>query len=323
MGMTSIYVRNPPHLAFLLNPVADVAWVMNIGITGATGFVGKHVAAAARARGHRVIAFSRRPRPDPAFDEVRSLADLRTSDFSGVDAVVHLAGEPVFGLWTEAKKDAIRRSRVNRTCDLVNRLRETVPPPRVLVCASGMAYYGDAGDAELSESSPSGEGFLAEVSRAWEAAAAEAQDFARVVSLRTPMVLGSDGGPAVMLRQVFKLGLGGRLGTGKQWTSWIHVQDLARLYVFACENESLHGPVNATAPVPVTNQEFTAAIAQAVHRPAFFPVPAFALKLLPGGISEIFLQSQRAKPAAATTAGFTWLHPDLRATAREVFSAEN
>ncbi len=296
---------------------------MNIGITGATGFIGKHVAAVARTHGHRTIGFSRRPRPDPAFDEMRSFADLKTADFTGLEAVIHLAGEPVFGLWTAAKKDAIRRSRVNATCDLVNRLREMVPPPRVFVSASGMAYYGDAGDAELTEASPSGTGFLAEVSLAWEAAAAEASDFARVVSLRTPMVLGADGGPAVILRRVFSLGLGGRLGTGKQWTPWIHVGDLARLFLFACENDHLTGPVNATAPVPATNLEFTAAIAGAVHRPALFPVPAFALKLLPGGISEIFLQSQRAHPAAATAAGFTWLHPDLRTTAREVFADEN
>ena len=295
---------------------------MNIGITGATGFIGQHVAAAARSAGHRVIAFSRRPQPSSAFDEMRSLADISTVDFSGLDAMVHLAGEPVFGFWTAAKKEVIRSSRVNATCALVNRLRETPSPPRAFICASGMAYYGDAGDAELTENSPSGEGFLAEVSRAWEAAAAEAAPFARVVSLRTPMVLGADGGPAVLLRRVFKLGIGGRLGSGKQWTSWIHVHDVARLYVFACEHSTLVGPVNATAPTPVTNAEFTAAIAQAVHRPAIFPVPALALNLLPGGISEIFLQSQRARPAAAATAGFTWLHPDLRTTAREVFGDE-
>ena len=295
---------------------------MNIGITGASGFIGKHVAAAARAGGHRTVAYSRHPKPNSAFDEMRSLAEIKTADFTGLDAIIHLAGEPVLGLWTASKKDAIRRSRVNATCDLVNRLRGMPSPPRTFICASGMAFYGDAGDEVLTESSPSGEGFLAEVSRAWEAAAAEAADFARVVSLRTPMVLGPDGGPAVMLRRVFKLGIGGRLGSGKQWTSWIHVQDLARLYILACENETLTGPANATAPVPATNLEFTAAIAKAVHRPAIFPVPAFALKLLPGGISEIFLQSQRAIPAAATAAGFTWLHPDLRATAREVFADE-
>lgn len=295
---------------------------MNIGITGATGFIGRHVAAAARGKGHRTVAFSRQPRPDAAFDEVRGWADLAQADFNGLDAVIHLSGEPVVGLWTAAKKDRIRRSRVNLTCDLIGRLREASPPPRVFVSASGMAFYGDAGDAELTESSPSGEGFLAEVSRAWEAAAAEASDFARVVSLRTPMVLGADGGPAMPLKRVFRLGLGGRLGSGKQWTTWIHVQDLARLYLFACESEAMRGPVNASVPVPSTNAEFTAAIAQAVHRPALFPVPAFALKMLPGGISEIFLQSQRARPAAAMAAGFTWLHPDLRATAREVFADE-
>ncbi len=295
---------------------------MKIGITGATGFIGRQVAAAARGRGHGVVAFSRKPKADAAFDEVRSLAEPKAVDFSGLDAVIHLAGEPVFGVWTAAKKDKIRRSRVNVTCDLVNRMRQEPVPPRVLVSASGMAFYGDQGDAELTESSPSGDGFLAEVSRAWEAAAAEAADFARVVSLRTPMVLGSGGGPADQLRTVFKLGLGGRLGSGKQWTPWIHVQDLARLYVFACENDSLRGPVNATAPVPVTNLEFTAVLAQAVHRPAILPVPAFALKLLPGGIGEIFLQSQRARPVAAAAAGFIWLHPDLRTVAREVFAGE-
>ncbi len=296
---------------------------MVIGITGATGFIGRYVAAAARANGHRVVAFSRNPQADPAFDETRSWADLEKADFGGLEAVVHLAGEPVMGLWTAAKKDRIRRSRVNLTCDLVNRLRIQTPPPRIFVSASGMAFYGDAGDTELSETSPSGEGFLAEVSRAWEAAAAEASDFARVVSLRTPMVLGPDGGPATALRRVFKLGLGGRMGSGQQWTSWIHVQDLARMFVFACESDALHGPVNACAPVPVTNREFTAGIAEAVHRPAVFPVPAFALGLLPGGIGEIFLQSQRARPAAAMAAGFKWLHPDFRATARGVFGHEN
>jgi uncharacterized protein len=295
---------------------------MNIGITGATGFIGKHVAAAARGRGHRVMAFSRTPRPDAAYDEVRGWADLKAADFSGLDALVHLAGDPVFGLWTAAKKDAIRRSRVNLTCDLVNRLRDLAKPPGVFVSASGIAYYGDAGDTELTEASPAGSGFLAEVSRAWEDAAAEAGDFARVVSLRTPMVLGSDGGPAGQLRAVFRLGLGGRLGSGRQWTSWIHVQDIARLFVFACEDGSLRGPVNATAPAPVTNAEFTRLIAQAMHRPAILPVPAFALKLLPGGISEIFLHSQRARPAAATAAGFTWLHPDLRGAASDVFAGE-
>lgn len=294
---------------------------MRIGITGATGFVGRQVTATARVGGHRVIAFSRKPKPHPAFDEVRDFSDPGSADLTGLDALIHLSGEPVFGLWTKAKKDRIRRSRVNLTLTLATRLKEMPPAerPQVLVTASGVAFYGDQGDTELTESSPSGEGFLAEVSKAWEAAAEEAIDALRVVSLRTPMVMGRDGGPAVLLRRVFTLGLGGRLGSGRQWTPWIHLQDLARLYVFACENESLRGPVNATAPEPVTNRQFTAAIAHAVHRPAILPVPAFALKLLPGGIGEIFLQSQRALPAAATHAGFHWIHSDFATTAREIF----
>lgn len=295
---------------------------MNIGITGATGFIGREVAAAARGRGHRVVAFSRKPREDAAFDEVRGWGEVRKADFGGVEALVHLAGEPVAGLWTEKKKDAIRRSRVNLTCDLVGRLRETPDGPRVLVSASGMAFYGDAGEAELTEASPAGEGFLAEVSRAWEDAAAEAGDFARVVSLRTPIVLDREGGAGVLLRRVFRAGLGGRLGGGGQWMPWIHAQDLARLYVFACERDELRGPVNACAPVPVTNAEFTAIAAAAAHRPAFFGVPRFVLKHLPGGMGEMVLQSQRARPAAAVAAGFAWVHPDLRSVAAEVFGSE-
>ena len=292
---------------------------MNIGITGVSGFVGQQVAAAARGNGHRVIGFSRRPQPSQACNEMRSLATMASADFSGLDALIHLAGEPILGLWTAKKKDAIRRSRVNQTCDLVAHLKALPQPPSVLVCASGIAYYGDAGDTVLTEASPSGEGFLSEVSRAWEAAAAEAAPTMRVVSLRTPMVLGAEGGPAVALRRVFRLGLGGRLGSGKQWAAWVHVMDLARLYVFACENPQLTGPVNATAPQPVTNAEFTRIIAEAIHRPAIFPVPRCILNLLPGGIAEVFLQSQRAHPAAATAAGFTWLYPDLSEVAREVF----
>lgn len=296
---------------------------MRIGITGATGFVGRQVTATARVGGHRVIAFSRKPRPHPAFDEVRDFSDPGSADLNGLDALIHLSGEPVFGLWTKAKKDRIRRSRVNLTLTLATRLKNMSPPerPKVLVTASGMAFYGDQGDTELTESSPGGDGFLAEVSKAWEAAAQEAADALRVVSLRTPMVLGRDGGPALMLGRVFKSGLGGRLGSGRQWTPWIHLQDLARLYLLACENENLRGPVNATAPGPVTNREFTAAIARAVHRPAVLPVPALALKLLPGGISEIFLQSQRALPAVATDAGFHWIHPGFADTAQEVFGS--
>lgn len=293
---------------------------MNIGITGATGFIGRYVAAEARRRGHRVVAFSRRPRAEAAFDEVRSLADPPTADFAGLEAVIHLAGEPILGLWTEGKKEAIRRSRVEGTRALVRRLREVAVPPRVLVCASGMAFYGDRGDEELVEGAASGEGFLAGVCREWEAAAGEAAALARVVSLRTPMVLGKGGGAADPLRRVFKLGLGGRLGSGRQWMSWIHAEDLARLYLFACEEESLRGPVNATAPHPVTNREFTEVVARAVHRPAWFPVPGAALRALPGGLAEVFLQSQRAVPAAAAAAGFTWRHPDLAAVAREVFA---
>lgn len=248
------------------------------------------------------------------------MTDIAKTDLTGLDAVIHLAGENLFGPWTAKKKEAIRRSRVISTCQLIERLRETWNPPKVFVSASGVAFYGDQKDAPLTEKNAGGEGFLAEICRAWEAAAQEAADFARVVSLRTPLVLGPDGGAAVILRRLFKCGLGGRLGSGKQWMSWIHAHDLARLYLFAVENAALSGPVNACAPTPVTNREFTEIIAKILRRPALFPAPEFLLKRLPGGMGEMVLQSQRALPAAAQAAGFTWFYPALPEAARDALT---
>ncbi|RYD34942.1 MAG: DUF1731 domain-containing protein, partial [Verrucomicrobiaceae bacterium] len=186
-----------------------------------------------------------------------------------------------------------------------------------------IAFYGDQGSATLTEASPGGSGFLAEVTQAWEAAAADAAGFTRVACLRTALALGSGGGAGRVLGPVFRAGLGGRLGSGRQWMPWIHVDDLAWLYLFVCTHDSFKGPVNATAPDPVTNREFTTAVAAAVHRPAFMAVPAFALRLLPGGMEEMFLQSQRVLPAAAREAGFQWEHPDLRAAAAETLGKKH
>jgi uncharacterized protein len=294
---------------------------MNIGITGATGFIGRHLLAAAANAGHRVTGYSRTPQPRAGFVEMRAWHPVREADFSGLDAVIHLAGENLLGRWSKKKCVAIRRSRVDDTCALIARLRALPRPPRVLVCAGGSSFYGDAGDTVLTEAAPPGAGFISEVARAWDDAAMEGADFLRVVTLRTGIVLGRDGGAVPMLRRAFRLALGGRLGSGRQWMPWIHVSDLARLFIFAVEQESLRGPVNAAAPGAVRNAEFTAAVAAAVRRPAFLPVPAFLLRRLPGGMGDLFLHSQRMEPAAAQRAGFTWLYPDLAAAARDVFSA--
>jgi uncharacterized protein len=292
---------------------------MTIGLTGATGFVGRHFLAVARNAGHDVVGFSRFPRPRAGFVEMRRWHPVREADFSGLDAIVHLAGENILGLWTKKKRDAIRRSRVDDTCAMISRLRELPIRPRVLVSAGGSAYYGDGGESELTESSPPGNGFISEVARAWEEAAKEGAGFMRVVTLRTPLVLGADGEGGRMLRRVFGLGLGGRLGSGKQWSPWIHVTDLARMYLWAVENAALRGPVNAGAPGVVRNTDFTRAIARALHRPALLPVPAFLLRVLPDGMSDVFLCSQKVVPAAALAGGFTFLFPDIGSAAADVF----
>lgn len=256
---------------------------MKIGITGATGFIGGHVLAAARSGGHDVVGFSRDPRPRAGFVEMRAWHPVRAADFSGLDAVVHLAGESLSGLWTAKKRQAIRYSRVDDTCALVARLRELPVPPRVLVSAGGTAYYGDGGGRELTEEAPAGgAGYLCEVARAWEAAAMEGVSLMRVVTMRTGMVLGAGGGAAPLLRRVFRAGLGGRLGSGRQWVPWIQVTDLARLILWAVETPGVRGPVNAVAPGAVQNTVFTQTLARALQRPALFPVPAPLLRLLPG-----------------------------------------
>ena len=294
---------------------------MRIGITGATGFLGRHIAATARAAGHELVGFSRRPRPLAPFAEMRPWLPVSKIDLSGLDALVHLVGESLLGVWTADRKRRIRDSRVTDTCTLATLLRERADSPRILVSAGGTAFYGNRGDEVLTETSGSGDGFLAEVCRAWEAAVEEAGPEVRTVSLRIGIVLGQDGGTAPILGRLFRWGLGGRLGSGRQWMPWIHVTDVARLFLHAVTDSSMRGPVNAVAPGAVTNAEFTRALARTVHRPALVPVPAFLLRLLPGGMSELFLDSQRIRPAAADAAGFRFLHPELPDALQHAFAS--
>ena len=233
--------------------------------------------------------------------------------FDGCEAVFHLAGEPLAeGRWTASKKARIRDSRVIGTRNLVAGLRALDSRPPVLVSASAVGIYGSRGDESLNEQSPAATGFLGDVCRQWESEAMRAKEFGmRVVTIRIGLVLGKEGGALAKLLPLFKLGAGGRLGNGRQWMPWIHVEDLTRLLVFAAENSSMHGPVNGTAPNPVSNRGFTRALGQAVRRPALFPAPAFGLRLILGEFAEVLLSSQRVVPKAAVDAGFQFRYSTI------------
>jgi len=242
---------------------------------------------------------------------------LSPDSLAGVNAVINLAGEPVAQRWTEAARDKILRSRVEGTRALVAGMR--AQPPQVLISASAVGYYGSRGDEVLTESTPPADDFLGRVAAAWEQEAQAAESSGvRVARIRIGVVLGQNGGALSKMLLPFRLGVGGRLGNGKQWTSWIHIEDLVALIVFLMKESTVRGVFNATSPFPVTNREFTRALAEAVHRPAIIPVPAFALKLMFGEMSQVLLASQRAIPDAAQRAGFVFEHPDIFAALADI-----
>jgi hypothetical protein len=277
--------------------------VVDVAITGASGMIGKRLR-------ERLVEAGHMPRAVP-----------RASAVPACDEIVNLAGEPIAQRWTEAAKKRIYDSRVHGTRQLVNALSTQPQRPRVLVCASAVGYYGSRGDEILTENSPPGTGFLPRVVMDWEESARTAEALGiRVVSLRFGMVLGH-GGALAKLLPPFRLGAGGRLGSGRQWMSWIHIEDAVSLILFALENAAgapLKGAFNATAPEPVTNAEFTRILAAALHRPAIFTVPVFALKLAFGEMSEVLLDSQRALPAAAQGASFHFQYPELSAALENI-----
>jgi len=276
---------------------------MNIAITGASGLIGTRLRERLTSAGHVALAVPRDAAP-PA-----------------CDALVHLAGEPVSQRWTEAAKKRIHDSRVEGTRRLVNALSTESTRPRVLVCASAVGYYGSRGDQILTEASTPGSDFLARVVMDWEEAAqlAESLDI-RVVRLRFGMVLGP-GGALAKLLPLFRFGVGGKLASGHQWMAWIHIEDVVNLILFALDYAAVRGAVNATAPHPVTNEEFTDRLGIALHRPAILPVPAFALKLALGEMSEMVLASQRVLPTVAKSAGFRFQYPELRAALENLLAA--
>jgi hypothetical protein len=289
-----------------------------VWLSGATGLVGGRLLPRLRAAGRPLRAVSRRPGaarlPEGVtvhgWDGTRPPAE----SLSGCAAAVHLAGEPLFGPPGAARRERMRASRVASTRALVAALGALPAErrPGVLVCASAVGIYGDRGEAWVEEDAEPGTGFLAELCREWEAAAAEAGELGvRVVSLRIAVVLAREGGALAALRPVFRLGLGGPLGDGSQWFPWIHADDLARLVCLALERDALRGAVNAAAPAPVRNRDFARELGRALGRPALLRVPGFVLRAALGPLAGELLDSRRVRPARALAAGFAFHHASL------------
>lgn len=280
-----------------------------IAITGASGLIGTALVGHLKSEGHTVQRLVRRP--VVASDEIRwdpKSGYVDIDALRGVDAVIHLAGVGVGDKrWTKKYKAEILNSRLLGTTAIAHAVAEVKPD--VFISASAIGWYGESGNRGVVESDSAGDDFLAAVCREWEAAADLAGDV-RTVKLRTGLVLDPTGGALGRMLPLFKLGLGGKLGSGKQWWSWITLHDVVRAINFCLEND-VSGPVNLTAPNPVTNQEFTAALARAMHRPAVFPVPAIALKIALGGFSMEVLGSKKVIPQALQNAGFNWDFPHL------------
>jgi len=283
---------------------------MNVVVSGGSGFIGTPLVRALLARGDDVAVLSRHP---AKVREGRGVGwEAVNEAVRGTDAVINLAGENVGeGRWTAARKERILQSRLGATRKLVDAMRTAPERKRVFVSASAVGYYGLHGDEVLDESAPNGGGFLAEVTREWEAAAREGEVFARLVILRFGVVLGP-GGALAKMALPFRFGVGGRVGSGRQWMSWIDRDDVVRMILWALDNEAVRGVYNATAPDPVTNRDFTRALGRAMHRPSLMPAPAFALRLLFGQMAdEVLLGGQRVMPARAAREGFVFEAPDL------------
>ena len=282
---------------------------MRMLITGGSGFVGK--ALCRHWADHSVATLGRGDWADFQWDPATGILD--TAALKEVDAVVHLAGEPLGpGRWSAAKKRRILDSRIKGTRLLCKAIQKQSNPPQVLLCASGTGFYGNRGETEVEESAVNGNGFLADVCRQWEAATGPAEAAGvRVIHMRFGIVLGSEGGVLQAMRPVFRMGLGGRLGDGRQWMPWIGMVDLCRALDFLLTEKTISGPVNVVAGA-VRNGEFTRALGEVLGRPSWFPVPAGVLRLVLGEVAdEMLLTSTRAKPRRLNTAGFELAQPDI------------
>jgi uncharacterized protein len=287
---------------------------MKILVTGATGFLGKPLVEKLLARGHEITRLSRSyGTPGLHWDPTKR--ELHTNRLDGYDAVIHLAGETIGERFTKEKKRKIMESRREGTQFLVETLLKLKNPPKHFISSSAIGYYGNRNDEELTESSGAGNDFLAEVCKAWEQATEPLKAKGiRVANIITGIVLDPKGGALEKLLLPFKLGAGGPIGSGKQWWSWIMLEDLLNIYIYALENESISGPVNAVAPNAYRNKDFVKALGKAMHRPALMPLPTFAVKLLLGEMGDaLLLSSQHVIPKKLTDSGFTFKYTDLEA----------
>lgn len=295
---------------------------MDIAVAGGSGFLGTALVAALRGDGHRVRVLTRRARRE---DEVQWAPGAGDSGWgtvvAGAEAVINLAGEPIVGRrWSAARKDAILDSRVRATRALADVIRSAPRPPAVFISASGIGFYGDRGDEVLTEESSPGSDFLAQVCRAWEATAAAASPPARVVTLRTGLVLGKSGGALPPLALPFRFFAGGPMGSGQQYMSWIHIDDWVGLVRHALANAAATGPLNMTAPAPVTNADFARTLGRVLHRPAVVPAPAFALRLALGEMADaMILGGQAVLPAKGLALGYQFRYEALEDALRALY----
>ncbi|MGH9669735.1 MAG: TIGR01777 family oxidoreductase [Terriglobales bacterium] len=297
---------------------------MNILISGASGLVGSALIPALESAGHTVRRLVRqRPlagSPDIHWDPLGLFDPV--GGIEGFDAIVHLAGESVVGRWTRHKKARILNSRVQGTMTLASAAARSKTPPKVFVSASAVGYYGNRGDEELTEESTSGSDFLADVARQWETASGPATRAGiRTVMLRIGFILSPRGGGLARMLPPFRMGLGGRLGSGRQWMSWISIVDVVGAIQHALATDALWGPVNTVAPHPVTNAEFTRTLGRVLGRPTIFPLPAFAARLAFGEMADaLLLASQRVQPVKLQSSGFQFRHPELEGALRELLA---
>jgi hypothetical protein len=300
---------------------------MNIVITGGTGFIGRSLVELLLGRGDSVVVLTRRSRP-PAGNRNLSFEqwDGTTTGswerrIDGADAVINLAGENLSGKrWSARRKEAMRESRIGTTRSIVAAIGGAKKKPSVLLSASGVGYYGDVVEGDVTEDSPKGTGYLADLCRDWETEAMKAAaSGVRVVTLRTGVVLGRNGGALKKMLLPFNLFAGGPLGTGRQWFPWIHLEDEVGIILYSLVNSGIAGPVNLAAPEPVTMAQFCKALGKAMHRPSWAPVPGFVLKVALGEMAGIVLTGQRAVPKKAIDAGYTFKNPTLAGALSLIF----
>ncbi|HEV2699101.1 MAG TPA: TIGR01777 family oxidoreductase [Terriglobales bacterium] len=291
-----------------------------IVMSGASGLIGSALAAFLEAHERKVTRLVRRSPTAPNEARWDPMASIPPQEISGFDTVIHLSGENVAGLWTAAKKQRIRESRVVSTQNLSRALARAEKKPALFLCASAIGYYGTRGDEVLTEESPSGSGFLAEVCHEWETATVAAREAGiRVVNLRIGIVLSRHGSALKQMLLPFRLGMGGRIGSGRQWWSWIHIDDVVYAVWHIVRGDAIAGPVNMTAPNPVTNAEFTRTLAGVLHRPALLPIPAFATRLAFGEFADDgLLASARIVPNKLLALGFEFRFPELVAALQDV-----